>query len=109
MATTARSNPILDFGIDRNRLNYLGCGLQRPECILAEPDGALWVADARGGVVRLGAGRQPENRHAENLQPVPGGVERRVADFCKARCPTASRSIETAICSLRISAPIASS
>jgi gluconolactonase len=54
MARTARSNPILDFGIERNRLNYLGCGLQRPECILAEPDGALWVADARGGVVRLG-------------------------------------------------------
>ncbi|MBV8828846.1 MAG: SMP-30/gluconolactonase/LRE family protein, partial [Acidobacteriaceae bacterium] len=28
-------------------------GLQRPECILAEPDGTLWSADARGGVVRL--------------------------------------------------------
>jgi sugar lactone lactonase YvrE len=54
MASTARSNPILDFGIDRDRLNYLGRDLQRPECILAEPCGALWVADARGGVVRLG-------------------------------------------------------
>ena len=28
-------------------------GLQRPECILAEPDGTLWTADARGGVARL--------------------------------------------------------
>src|SRR5690606_22928827 len=27
--------------------------LQRPECILAERDGTLWAADARGGVVRL--------------------------------------------------------
>jgi len=27
--------------------------LQRPECILAEPDGTLWSADARGGVVRI--------------------------------------------------------
>jgi sugar lactone lactonase YvrE len=27
--------------------------LQRPECILAEPDGTLWSADARGGVMRL--------------------------------------------------------
>ena len=47
------SNPILDFGIDPERLRYIGEGLQRPECILAEPDGVLWVADARGGVVRL--------------------------------------------------------
>src|SRR3546814_1360441 len=27
-----------------------GKGLKRPECILAERDGSLWVADARGGV-----------------------------------------------------------
>ena len=31
----------------------MGEGLQRPECILAEPDGTLWAADARGGVVRI--------------------------------------------------------
>ena len=36
-------NPILDFGIDRGALGYVGEGLQRPECILAEPDGTLWV------------------------------------------------------------------
>ena len=53
------ANPILDFGIDKSTLQYIGCGLQRPECILAEPDGTLWVADARGGVVRLAPdGRQ---------------------------------------------------
>ena len=46
------ANPILDFEIDRSALNYVGHDLQRPECILAEPSGALWVADARGGVVR---------------------------------------------------------
>ena len=33
----------------------MGHGLQRPECILAEPDGTLWSADARGGVVRISA------------------------------------------------------
>jgi len=33
----------------------VGHGLQRPECILAEPDGTLWSADARGGVVRISA------------------------------------------------------
>jgi gluconolactonase len=47
------SNPILDFGIDKSTLCYVGHDLQRPECILAEPDGTLWSADARGGVVRL--------------------------------------------------------
>jgi len=31
----------------------VGRDLQRPECILAEPDGTLWSADARGGVVRI--------------------------------------------------------
>jgi gluconolactonase len=52
------ANPILDFGIDRNGLGYVGHELQRPECILAERDGALWVADARGGVVRIHNGEQ---------------------------------------------------
>lgn len=46
-------NPILDFGIDRQAIRYIGRDLQRPECILAEPDGTLWAADARGGVVRI--------------------------------------------------------
>jgi gluconolactonase len=47
------TNPILDFVLDPSAIRYLGSGLQRPECILAEPDGTLWSADARGGVVRL--------------------------------------------------------
>jgi sugar lactone lactonase YvrE len=46
-------NPILDFEIDKSSIQYIGRDLQRPECILAEPDGTLWSADARGGVVRL--------------------------------------------------------
>src|SRR5437764_11246315 len=48
-------NPILDFGIDTSALQYVGHDLQRPECILAEPDGVLWSADARGGVMRIAA------------------------------------------------------
>jgi gluconolactonase len=51
-------NPILDFGIDKSAIQYVGRELQRPECILAEPDGTLWVADARGGVARINNGRQ---------------------------------------------------
>ena len=57
-ADTVGANPILDFGVDRGSLQYVGHDLQRPECILAEPDGSLWVADARGGVVRIRGGRQ---------------------------------------------------
>lgn len=49
----ARPNPIDGFTVDPKSLRYVGDGLQRPECILAEPDGSLWSADARGGVVHI--------------------------------------------------------
>ncbi len=49
------SNPIVDFEIDKSALQYIGQDLQRPECILAEPDGTLWSADARGGVMKIAA------------------------------------------------------
>jgi len=50
------ANPILDFGIDKSTLRYAGRDLQRPECILAERDGTLWSADARGGVMQIRPG-----------------------------------------------------
>ena len=46
-------NPLSDFQVDPASLSYIGQDLQRPECILAEPNGDLWVADARGGVVLI--------------------------------------------------------
>jgi len=46
-------NPVLDFGVEKSAIQYVGSGLQRPECILAEADGTLWSADARGGVARI--------------------------------------------------------
>lgn len=46
-------NPIKDFEISPDQVQYIGTDLQRPECILAEPDGTLWSADARGGVMRI--------------------------------------------------------
>ncbi len=48
-----KPNPLRDFEIDKDAIRYVGRDLQRPECILAEPDGTLWSADARGGVVRI--------------------------------------------------------
>jgi sugar lactone lactonase YvrE len=48
-----KRNPILDFEIDKAKLQYVGDDLHRPECILAEKNGALWAADARGGVMKI--------------------------------------------------------
>jgi gluconolactonase len=50
-----RNNPLAGFQVDRGHIRTIGHGLQRPECILAEPDGTLWSADARGGVVKISA------------------------------------------------------
>ncbi len=46
-------NPMRGFTVDRAQIRTIGRELQRPECILAEPDGTLWAADARGGVTRI--------------------------------------------------------
>ena len=48
-------NPLDGFTVDRAAIGYIGHELQRPECILAERDGTLWAADARGGVTRIAA------------------------------------------------------
>lgn len=47
------TNPLVGWTVDRNEITTVGRELQRPECILAEADGTLWTADARGGVVRI--------------------------------------------------------
>ncbi len=46
-------NPLIGFSVDREAITRVGHDLQRPECILAERDGTLWAADARGGVMRI--------------------------------------------------------
>ena len=46
-------NPLSHFRVDPDALTWIGHDLQRPECILAEPNGDLWVADARGGVTHI--------------------------------------------------------
>ncbi len=48
-----QGNPIDGFVVDRDKIRYIGTGLQRPECILAEKNGSLWSADARGGLVHI--------------------------------------------------------
>lgn len=46
-------NPLKGFQVEPSDLRYIGEGLERPECILAERNGTLWSADGRGGVVRI--------------------------------------------------------
>src|ERR1700726_2648443 len=47
------NNPLVGWTVDRGGIERVGRDLQRPECILAERDGTLWSADARGGVMRI--------------------------------------------------------
>ena len=47
------ANPLGGFRVDQSKIEFIGHDLQRPECILAERDGTLWSADARGGLVRI--------------------------------------------------------
>ena len=46
-------NPLKGWQVDRVAISFVGHDLQRPEGILAEPDGTLWTADARGGVMKI--------------------------------------------------------
>jgi gluconolactonase len=72
-------NPILDFEIDKTSIRYVGEDLQRPECILAEPDGTLWAADARGGVVKISPdGTQAiiTQKRSEDFQKAPSEASR---------------------------------
>jgi len=72
-------NPICDFGVDKDSLQYIGHDLQRPECILAERDGTLWSADARGGVVRIGSDGSQQivtQRKSEHFEGAPSEASR---------------------------------
>ncbi|WP_321787407.1 SMP-30/gluconolactonase/LRE family protein [Paraburkholderia sp. J94] len=50
---TTSHNPLHGWQVSRNDIQWMGKDLLRPECILAEPDGTLWTADARGGVMKI--------------------------------------------------------
>jgi gluconolactonase len=49
----AAPNPLAGWTVDRSLISRVGHDLQRPESILAERDGTLWSADARGGVMQI--------------------------------------------------------
>src|SRR5208282_2984336 len=41
------------FSVRSEEVSFVGHDLSRPECIVAELDGTLWISDDRGGVTRL--------------------------------------------------------
>lgn len=51
-------NPLRGWQVDRKQIQFIGTGLQRPECILTEADGTLWSADARGVMKIAADGKQ---------------------------------------------------
>ncbi|HYK85691.1 MAG TPA: SMP-30/gluconolactonase/LRE family protein [Ktedonobacteraceae bacterium] len=52
--------PIKDFRLELSDLTYTGHDLVRPESIIAQPNGTLWVSDGRGGVTRIDPNGQQE-------------------------------------------------
>jgi gluconolactonase len=71
-------NPLKDWRLDRASVRSIGHDLQRPECILAERDGTLWSADARGGVMRIN----------------PDGAQQLIAQHVDTRFSAAAASTE---------------
>jgi gluconolactonase len=61
-----------DFRIDKADIRYSGENLSRPECVLAERDGTLWISDDRGGVTRL----DPDGRQTVigSISGTPNGL-----------------------------------
>ena len=45
--------PIEEFHLDLADLTFTGEDLARPESVLAQPDGTLWISDGRGGITRI--------------------------------------------------------
>jgi sugar lactone lactonase YvrE len=73
------SNPLSGWQVDAAEIATVGHDLERPECILAEPDGTLWSADARGGVMRISP--NGEQRLIAQAAESPRGANHSVERF----------------------------
>ena len=73
----SQPNPLRHWQVDRDAIRTIGRDLRRPECILAEPDGTLWSADARGGVVRIAPDGSQHliAQQAAGVRAQPEGIE----------------------------------
>jgi gluconolactonase len=57
--------PIKEFRLELSDLTFTGHDLVRPESVLCQADGTLWVSDGRGGVTRI---------HPDGSQQFFGGM-----------------------------------
>jgi hypothetical protein len=75
---------IRSFTLDVDELDRVGHDLNRPESVVAEPDGTLWASDGRGGTTRIdpdggqefygGWGGEPNGLAIDPRSPIgPGG------------------------------------
>lgn len=62
------SNPLHHWTLDPADITLTGTDLRRPECVLAQPSGDLWVADLGGGVQRIA----PDGSQ-QIIRPLDGG------------------------------------
>jgi len=73
-------NPLDNFTVLASELWFVGQGLNRPACILADPGGTLRVSDGRGGVTVIQPDgtqtlirQQMDNRFAPTVDDPPAG------------------------------------
>lgn len=66
--------PIAGFRLAAHDFRRVGKDLSRPECIVADPDGTLWVSDNRGALTRI----DPDGRQAllGSMKGAPNGFAR---------------------------------
>lgn len=83
-------NPLKGWSVNREEIQFIGEGLQRPECILTEPDGSVWSADARGGLVKM-------SHNAQTLLVPSANVTSGDAEI-HARYITAQGSLPNGVC-----------
>lgn len=63
-----------DFRIEPSALEAFAFGLSRPECVLPEPDGSLWVSDQRGSLCHIDPQGRP--RVVGGMGGAPNGFAR---------------------------------
>ena len=66
-------NRIDGFAVAPSHITYIGRGLSRPECIIAERDGTLWIADNRGSMTHIDAQSGVQRLIGPN-EGVPNGI-----------------------------------
>jgi len=81
-------NPLKGWQVNRESIGFLGQNLQRPECILTEPNGTVWAADARGGLVKMRHDGTQELLNPftiENISSAPNGDDRNDKRYIQAQ------------------------